>query len=943
MDDYSGFLANAIAIERACEANSWERLGALGVAADPYRHQIQNVLAILDAPDIRHLIADEVGLGKTIQALMILNVLVRQDPSLRVAIVAPERISYQWQVELSVRGHRSSEIWNEDTEFERPDGTGYVHIIKSDLVRPTPIVPDPANYDMLIVDEPHILTLSQARFLAALCRDGRNGAWFRHVLLLTATPRFGNSDWARAVFGMIEPDRSNLSTLLGKEMDDLLKVLAGDFFELVSRNELTPDAAVWATDRNRRVLRQTRGEWPETAPKRRIQTVVSKPTDAEKTRLKLVSQRLSLERETDDLQIEGAPWQPVRQLFWSRETVRGALRHGTFSKFSHDVQDCVSEFSKDPGDTQFEDLCDTLLSIWENDPDKPVIIVAGDTPTVDSLEKRLFRMFPELEEDSLIATMRGRQNTSVVDVVGAVHSGARVLILEEWVEAGLNLHHFADDLIFYNLPWNVGRVDQLIGRLDRLRPGGFKRSLAGRSVGDITIWRMVIETSPDHRVLLAMDRLGLFEAPLPYLDDTTISRLDSIVARAAGGFSAKGDNAESLWDGFSFGLEQSRSVLHADGIPDVASEDLFERVKAGERKVGKLLDLLSDGGAFEAHRLSTADNEKVRLLKYPRFQRDFPYILGEMDEVNGEILRIRRSNLTDPTKDIRLKTDRVGRRARFFATGDDLHDDLIGQMVGPLSSQSFHVPSRPLGVGFGNGVLSETYAGCTIAVSVLACLPVSQLRGASRRELDDKLWPHGRVVGLRRIDEWLMAGLEADRRWLQLRFDASFSVEATVIEDGGSTRTLGVPEISELLEGRGTPRAVNSLSPRLPKCERASAIFAEHLHSFRVSEKTRMAGKRAAVLRDLEARSAVLSADTEIYVKASTLAGERLIQQKAVSASPEQRQMLDGQVAAERRRADARKQAADIRKSFLTQDIISLSESFSPVVARGLFRILPPD
>ena len=49
--------------------------GALGVAAVPYPHQLANVQRVLTDSSIRHLIADEVGLGKTVQALMILNAL----------------------------------------------------------------------------------------------------------------------------------------------------------------------------------------------------------------------------------------------------------------------------------------------------------------------------------------------------------------------------------------------------------------------------------------------------------------------------------------------------------------------------------------------------------------------------------------------------------------------------------------------------------------------------------------------------------------------------------------------------------------------------------------------------------------------------------------------------------------------------------------------------
>ena len=62
---------------RAVEREVADR-GATGVAAVPYPHQLANVQRVLTDSRIRHLIADEVGLGKTVQALMILNAL--KDP-----------------------------------------------------------------------------------------------------------------------------------------------------------------------------------------------------------------------------------------------------------------------------------------------------------------------------------------------------------------------------------------------------------------------------------------------------------------------------------------------------------------------------------------------------------------------------------------------------------------------------------------------------------------------------------------------------------------------------------------------------------------------------------------------------------------------------------------------------------------------------------------------
>ena len=81
-------------------------LGALGVGAFAYTHQIDSVHRMATAPSCRWLLADEVGLGKTIQAIMVMRALAAQSSSLfNVALVVPDDLVGQWEEELLARGH----------------------------------------------------------------------------------------------------------------------------------------------------------------------------------------------------------------------------------------------------------------------------------------------------------------------------------------------------------------------------------------------------------------------------------------------------------------------------------------------------------------------------------------------------------------------------------------------------------------------------------------------------------------------------------------------------------------------------------------------------------------------------------------------------------------------------------------------------------------------
>ncbi|MGO7205875.1 hypothetical protein ACCT30_32725, partial [Rhizobium ruizarguesonis] len=80
MDHYLRFVNCVQALRRRTEALTIAMGGALGVAADPLPHQLASARRVLSDTDVRHLLSDEVGLGKTVQALMIVNALRWQYP-----------------------------------------------------------------------------------------------------------------------------------------------------------------------------------------------------------------------------------------------------------------------------------------------------------------------------------------------------------------------------------------------------------------------------------------------------------------------------------------------------------------------------------------------------------------------------------------------------------------------------------------------------------------------------------------------------------------------------------------------------------------------------------------------------------------------------------------------------------------------------------------------
>jgi superfamily II DNA or RNA helicase len=166
-------------------------------------HQIKPVLKYLDSPKNRLLIADEVGLGKTIEAgLILVEERARQELN-RVLIVCPSALRQKWAREMKSRFDESFEILDSArfrqflVAFEEEAETAFLRgIISIQTLRGEPLLEDiearMPHFDLVIIDEAHHLrnpeTFSHAAGrLLSECADS--------MLLLTATPvHLGNEN-----------------------------------------------------------------------------------------------------------------------------------------------------------------------------------------------------------------------------------------------------------------------------------------------------------------------------------------------------------------------------------------------------------------------------------------------------------------------------------------------------------------------------------------------------------------------------------------------------------------------------------------------------------------------------------------------------------------------------------------------------------------------------
>ncbi|MBM3770781.1 MAG: DEAD/DEAH box helicase [Acidimicrobiia bacterium] len=190
---------------RACRhvlasVGPWTRLRSVdtaNIAVMP--HQLEPALAVLGGRGARVLLADAVGLGKTVQAGVLLSELLRRGVAHSALVLTPAGLRDQWQQELSTRFNLQADIidfratarltWDLPLGVN-PWSTCPLAIASVDYVKRPEVLPavHARGWDILIVDEAHAVTPGSDRYagLAQLCRS----ALF--VFLLTATPHSGD-------------------------------------------------------------------------------------------------------------------------------------------------------------------------------------------------------------------------------------------------------------------------------------------------------------------------------------------------------------------------------------------------------------------------------------------------------------------------------------------------------------------------------------------------------------------------------------------------------------------------------------------------------------------------------------------------------------------------------------------------------------------------------
>jgi superfamily II DNA or RNA helicase len=675
-------LRDALRLGFRSSAGPFRSVGRIAVEPRPY--QLVPLLMALKLDPVRLLIADDVGIGKTVESTLVAKELLEQGDARRLAVLCPPHLAEQWQAELADKFHIDAELVLSSTaaRLERglPVGTSIFNVhphvivsidfIKSDRRRDDFIRACP---ELVIVDEAHTCADSgegsgarhqRHQLVKALSADPD-----RHLILVTATPHSGKEGSFKSLLGLLDPDFESLP-------DDL----SGD------RNRSERERLARHFVQRRRADIRHYLETDTAFPER---------LDAETTYdlsgpyRELFDTVLAYARETVRDPAGGAHRQRVR--WWS---ALGLLRALASSPAAAAATMRTRASTADTASLEDADEIGRQTVLDMDEAEEAVDVVPGSD--IEGADSTLGRRLREMAKQA--DTLRGEHDTKLFGLVKLVKDlladghhpivfcrfietaeyvatelrdrlpnklaveveavtgripaaerenrinslgehDQRVLVATDCLSEGINLQDSFDAVIHYDLPWNPTRLEQREGRVDRFGQEKPEIRVITYYGADNQIDATVLD------VLIAKHRtirkaLGV-AIPVPGTTNDVIQALaENILLRADGPIEERlpgfddylrpaTEQLTLAWDNAAEKERRSRSIFAQSSIqPDEVAAEL----EALQQAVGSGADVEAFVRTATAAHGGTLQEGKHLTLQLAETPRAFRDALGLLDD-----------------------------------------------------------------------------------------------------------------------------------------------------------------------------------------------------------------------------------------------------------------------------------------------------------------------
>jgi len=434
----------------------------------------------------RGLLADEVGLGKTVEAAIVLKEYMTRGLVRRVLVLVPASLTVQWREELlqkcdldfAIVGRRGD--WAEAPLLICSLDTAKTHRNRARLLE--------RDFDLVIVDEAHRLRNHQTlawKFVASLPS--------KYLLLLTATPVQNDLRELYNLVNLLRPGTLGTYRAFRRKF-----MVRGD-------KRLPKNTSVLSRLLKDVMIRTTRAKTNIRFPSRTVEILPFRLTESERRLYDAVSEFVR-ERFLDQDRTQFLKWQFVAMVLQkeigsstpaARHTLVRARRDPRYRAHRAELEqlcrmsDAVDRHAKLEG----------LLSLMSRLDHKAIVFTQFRT-TMEFLAREL-----EAAGHTTTVFHGGLPSPDKEASIARFRDGARVLVSTEAGGEGRNLQ-FCRTVINYDLPWNPMKIEQRIGRVHRLG-----------QTEDINIYNFATEGTVESHVLEILHRkIDMFHLVIGEMD-----------------------------------------------------------------------------------------------------------------------------------------------------------------------------------------------------------------------------------------------------------------------------------------------------------------------------------------------------------------------------------------------------------------------------------------
>ncbi len=423
--------------------------GLQGARIDLLAHQLYIAKAVSDRQIRRVLLADEVGLGKTIEACLIMHRLLVSERIKRVLIIVPQSLTHMWFVELLRKFNLSFRIFDDDYwkatvedginpfQYEQLVLCDASFLCSSDIIKKAAVW---AGWDMVIADEVHHAEENTPLFdlLRALSIKTEN------LLFLTATPQHHGDRNHFLRLQLLDPSRyPDYDTFAGEtEHHKRIAAITGRLLDnkALSKEDQAGLQEFLGEDASRLEAgdsRQRAGIIAALLDRHGVGRAVFRTTRAS---------------------VGGFPKRNVSiQTLQAADTVRKRVQSEALVGFAHRGQSQIT-FAGDP-------RISFMAELLRVHPEKKFLLICSDKEKVQAVERALAQHISVKTaqfHEGLTLIQRDRNAAWFAE-----EEGARILLCSEIGSEGRNFQ-FVNQLILFDIPPNPELIEQRIGRLDRI-------------------------------------------------------------------------------------------------------------------------------------------------------------------------------------------------------------------------------------------------------------------------------------------------------------------------------------------------------------------------------------------------------------------------------------------------------------------------------------------